>query len=62
MARLKGGRAKGEVQLADAQSILLRRRPDEYYLAQIDGRAYDTGTPAGYAATLKALLPRVRPA
>jgi UTP--glucose-1-phosphate uridylyltransferase len=51
-----GRRAKGEIQLADAQSILLRRHPRDYYLAQIAGRAYDTGTPAGYVATLKALL------
>jgi UTP--glucose-1-phosphate uridylyltransferase len=62
MDDLASARRKGEVQLADAQSILLRRHPDDYYLAQIDGRAYDTGTPAGYVATLKALLPHVRTA
>jgi len=46
----------GEVQLAGAQSILLARHPKDYYLIEIAGRAYDTGTPAGYVATWKALL------
>ena len=45
-----------EVQLADAQAMLLRRRPDEYYLLRIAGRALDTGTPEGYAATQAALV------
>lgn len=40
----------GELQLADAQSMLLKRHPREYYLLEIAGRSYDTGTPAGYAA------------
>ncbi len=49
-------RAKGkEVQLADAQSMLLQRHPDEYYLYHIAGTAHDTGTPAGFAATQKAM-------
>jgi UTP--glucose-1-phosphate uridylyltransferase len=45
-----------EVQLADAQCILLLRHPNDYRLLQIAGRAFDTGTPAGYVATWKALL------
>ena len=43
-----------EIQLADAQSSLLKRHPRDYYLMRIAGRAYDTGTPAGYAATVAA--------
>lgn len=43
-----------EIQLADAQSMLLKRSGDRYFLCQIRGRAYDTGTPEGYAATVKA--------
>jgi UTP--glucose-1-phosphate uridylyltransferase len=46
----------GEVQLADAQGLLLAWRPADYRLIRIEGRAYDTGTPAGYIATLKGLL------
>ncbi len=56
-ARAQAGERK-EVQLADAQSILLRRRPREYYLLRVAGAAHDTGTPAGYLATWKALLSR----
>jgi UTP--glucose-1-phosphate uridylyltransferase len=44
-----------EVELAGAQSILLRRSPQEYLLCRINGRAYDMGTPAGYARTWQAL-------
>lgn len=51
-------RSGAEVQLADAQSILLTRHPEDYYLMKISGQAYDTGTPAGYAATWKAFLRR----
>lgn len=47
--------AGGEVQLADAQSLLLRRHPEDYYLYRIAGRGLDTGTPAGYAAAQWAL-------
>ena len=49
------GPADGEVGLADAQAVLLQRRPGEYLLYRIAGRAYDTGTPEGYAATQAAL-------
>ena len=45
----------GEVALADAQSLLLRRHPREYFLVRIAGRALDTGTPGGYAATVAAM-------
>ena len=44
-----------EVALADAQSMLLERYPDAYYLVRIAGRALDTGTPRGFAATVAAL-------
>ena len=47
----RADRAAGdEVQLADAQSMLLRRHREDYYLCRIAGRALDTGTPTGYAA------------
>ena len=49
------GPADGEVGLADAQAVLLQRRPEEYLLYHIAGRACDTGTPEGYAATQAAL-------
>lgn len=39
----------GEIELADAQSLLLTRRPEKYLLHNISGRAYDVGNPAGYA-------------
>ena len=45
-----------EYQLADAQSMLLRRHPADYYLVRIEGRAYDTGTPEGYVATWRAAV------
>lgn len=38
----------GEIELSDAQSLLLERYPDRYLLFEIAGRAYDIGTPAGY--------------
>jgi UTP--glucose-1-phosphate uridylyltransferase len=51
LKELEAARADGqEVQLAQAQSMLLDRRPDDYYLIEIHGRAYDTGSPAGYLA------------
>ncbi len=45
-----------EVGLADAQSMLLEHRSGKYYLMCIDGRAYDVGTPGGYADTLQVLM------
>lgn len=38
-----------EIELADAQSLLLETYPEKYFLCKIRGRAYDVGTPAGYA-------------
>ena len=38
-----------EIELAEAQSMLLKRYPNKYFLCKIAGRAYDIGTPAGYA-------------
>jgi UTP--glucose-1-phosphate uridylyltransferase len=43
------GQKGGEVELADAQSLLLRKHPEQYLLYRIAGRTYDVGTPAGYA-------------
>jgi len=49
-------RADGEeVQLTDAQIMLLDRRPRDCYLLQIEGVAHDAGTPAGYADTFHAV-------
>jgi len=50
-----GKAAAGEVELADAQCMLLQRHPHDYYLLQIAGRSYDTGTPAGYVAAQAAV-------
>ena len=44
-----------ELELADAQAMLLARAEGRYRLLRIAGRAYDTGTPAGYAAAMAAL-------
>ncbi len=38
-----------EVELADAQTLLLEKYPERYYLYKIAGAAYDLGTPSGYA-------------
>jgi UTP--glucose-1-phosphate uridylyltransferase len=51
--KLSGRRSKGEIQLADAQSMLLERHPQDYRLLKIAGRAHDIGTPAGYAETFR---------
>jgi len=47
--------AKGEVELADAQSMLLEEHPTEYYLFRTTAATYDTGTPDGYLAAQVAL-------
>jgi len=47
-----------EVELADAQALLLRKYPENYYLCKIAGRAYDVGTPAGYASAQAAFRSR----
>jgi len=38
-----------EVELAEAQALLLEKYPKRYFLCEIAGRAYDIGTPQGYA-------------
>ena len=43
------GQKGEEVELADAQSLLLEKHPEQYLLYKIAGRTYDVGTPAGYA-------------
>ncbi|UCG60028.1 MAG: NTP transferase domain-containing protein [Phycisphaerales bacterium] len=40
---------RAEVELAEAQTMLLNSHSEEYFLVKISGRAYDVGTPAGYA-------------
>jgi len=44
-----------ETELADAQVELLRKHPQQYFLCKIEGRAYDVGTPEGYARAQAAL-------
>ncbi len=43
-----------EIELAAAQSRLLRDHPQDYYLYEVAGRTYDMGTPSGYRRTLMA--------
>ena len=43
-----------EIELADAQTVLLKKHPEEYFLCKIAGRAYDVGTPLGYVEALAA--------
>ncbi len=43
----------GEVEMAAAQSLLLRQYADEYFLVQFDGQVLDTGTPTTYAEALR---------
>lgn len=38
-----------KAELADAQTALLKKYPEEYFLCRIAGRAYDVGNPEGYA-------------
>jgi UTP--glucose-1-phosphate uridylyltransferase len=42
-------KSRREVELAEAQSLLLNKYPQKYFLREISGRAYDIGTPRGYA-------------
>ncbi len=56
LARLaEKNQSGGEIALSDAQTMLLSRHPDDYFLIEIDGRAYDTGTPAGYVSAQEAI-------
>jgi UTP--glucose-1-phosphate uridylyltransferase len=43
-----------EIEMAEAQRLLLQRYRDQYFLCQIRGRAYDMGTPDNYISTLTA--------
>lgn len=52
---LAGARPGDEVELSAAQSLLLQRHPQDYLLRRISGRAYDIGTPDGYARTANIL-------
>jgi len=45
-----------ELQLTDAQAILRRRHPEDYFLLRIAGQCFDAGTPEGYAAACAAIL------
>ena len=49
LRRTKSQQPTQEIELADAQSLLLEMYPEKYFLCKIMGRAYDVGTPAGYA-------------
>jgi UTP--glucose-1-phosphate uridylyltransferase len=42
-------RSRREVELAQAQALLLNKYSQQYLLFEIAGRAYDIGTPQGYA-------------
>ncbi len=57
LSRLAAGTrpAGAEIQLVDAQLMLLQRHPQQYYLYHIDGRAYDTGTPTNFLLAQKAI-------
>jgi len=57
LRQLTGAYRRGdeELQLTDAQAILLQRHPEDYFLLRIAGRCLDTGTPAGYAAAFEAV-------
>jgi len=50
--------ASKEIELAEAQALLLEKYPEKYFLYKIAGRAYDTGTPTGYAAAQAAFRSR----
>ena len=44
----------GELELSAAQSVLLDRCGESYYLCRISGRAFDVGSPRGYAGAQEA--------
>jgi UTP--glucose-1-phosphate uridylyltransferase len=44
-----------ELQLADAQNLLLKRRGQDHALCEVAGRAWDSGSPETYAADRDAL-------
>jgi len=47
--------SEAELELADAQSLLLSRHPLDYYLYRLVGRTLDTGNPTGYARAIQAV-------
>jgi UTP--glucose-1-phosphate uridylyltransferase len=49
LRHVKSQKLAQEIELADAQRMLLERCPEKYFLCRIEGCAYDVGTPAGYA-------------
>ena len=49
---------QAEIELADAQSMLLQRYPHAYYLCRINGVAHDIGSPIGYARTFHRFMAR----
>jgi UTP--glucose-1-phosphate uridylyltransferase len=53
----KGG---AEIELSDAQALLMNKNPNRYLLYKFAGRAYDVGTPAGYAEAVSAFRERGR--
>ncbi|HAU39303.1 MAG TPA: hypothetical protein DCX07_16535, partial [Phycisphaerales bacterium] len=54
----EGRGAGGELQLSDAQSMLLARHPRDYYLLHVAGRVLDVGTADGYASAVAELAGR----
>ena len=56
--RRSSHRTNKEVELADAQTILLKKYPERYFLHEVRGRAYDIGTPSGYSCTQAAFRKR----
>ena len=44
-----------ELQLTSAQQLLLKRRPQDYFLLNVAGRCMDCGAPAGYAEAFDAI-------
>ena len=57
LRHVKSQQSGQEIELADAQSLLLEMYPEKYFLRKIMGRAYDVGTPAGYAEAQCAFRP-----
>ncbi|MFW6061456.1 MAG: sugar phosphate nucleotidyltransferase [Planctomycetota bacterium] len=55
LEELAGSQPSGELELADAQSMLLQRSGGDYYLAEIAGEALDVGSPAGYRRAFETL-------
>ncbi|MFP4105341.1 MAG: sugar phosphate nucleotidyltransferase [Phycisphaerae bacterium] len=52
--RLEDPQTSGELQLAAAQSLMLKEHPSEYFLFHAPSISWDTGNPTGYAAAFSA--------